>query len=309
MTTCLIIRNPASRHSLDERRLNAALEIARAAGWDLRAATTEQENHATELARDAAARGVDIIVVNGGDGTINEAVNGIAGTATALAVLPGGTANVWAGEIHMRRDPVKAMHQIVHGERRRIDVGRADGRCFLLMAGIGFDAEIIPRVSRRLKRLIGPFAYIVAGIIAVFRVKTRQARVRIDDAASDMPVYWMLISNTRSYGGITDIMLRAEADDGLIDVGVMHRGGPWHMAIDGIRVLLKRHEGSPNVDYTKARAVAIETPGLPVQLDGEPWGATPMRFEAWTQALTVIVPAGLETPLLRQRGMPAQDAI
>ncbi len=309
MTTCLVIRNPASRRSLDERRLNAALKVARADGWDVTVATTEQENHATELARDATARGVDVIVVNGGDGTINEVINGIADTATALAVLPGGTANVWAGEIHMHRDPVKAMRQIVHGGRRRIDVGRADRRCFLLMAGIGFDAVIIPRVSGRLKRLIGPFAYIIAGIVVVFRAKERQALVRIDGAASDMPVYWMLVSNTRSYGGITNIMFRAEADDGLFDVGVMRRGGPWRMAVDGIRVLLKRQEHSPNIDYVKARSVAIETAGLPVQLDGELWGATPIRFEVWPQALTVIVPAGLTTPLLRQHGMPAQDAI
>ena len=104
-------------------------------------AVTERAGHATEIARDAAARGVDVIVVNGGDGTINEAINGIAGTATALATLRGGTANVWAGEIGMDRDPVKAMRQIVRGERRRIDLGRADGRCFLLMAGVGFDAR------------------------------------------------------------------------------------------------------------------------------------------------------------------------
>ena len=108
----------------------------------------------------------------------------------------------------------------------------------------------------------------------------------------------MLVSNTRSYGGITDIMFRAEADDGLFDVGVMHRGGPRRMILDGIRVLRKRHERSQNIDYVKARSVAIETPGLPVQLDGEFWGTTPMRFEVWPQAVTAIVPAGLRTPLL-----------
>jgi diacylglycerol kinase family enzyme len=97
-------------------------------------------------------------------------------------------------------------------------------------------------------------------------------------------------------------MYRAEADDGLLDAGVMHRGGPWRMVVDGIRVLLKRHERSPNIDYVRARSVAIETPGLPVQLDGELWGATPMRFEVWPQALTVIVPAGLKTPLLGRSG-------
>lgn len=305
MITCVVIRNPTSGRSLDERKLDVALNVARDAGWDVSVAVTERAGHATEIARDAAARGVDVIIVNGGDGTINEVINGIAGTATALATLRGGTANVWAGEIHMERDPVRSMRQIVHGERRRIDLGRADGRCFLLMAGIGFDAEVVPGVSRRLKRVIGPFAYVVTGVAAIFRTRDRMARVRIDGAVLDMQAHWMLVSNTRSYGGITNIMFRAEADDGLFDVGIMHRGGPWRTVIDGVRVLLKRHERSANIDYFKAREVEMETAGLAVQLDGDRWGSTPMRFEVWPQALTVIVPAGLVTPLLRSGAIAA----
>jgi diacylglycerol kinase family enzyme len=94
----------------------------------------------------------------------------------------------------------------------------------------------------------------------------------------------------------------------LFDVGIMHRGGPWRTIVDGVRVLLKRHERSANIDYIKAREVDIETAGLAVQLDGERWGSTPMRFEVWPRSLTVIVPAGLQTPLFRSGGEPAQDA-
>lgn len=311
MTACVVVRNPASRRSLDERRLDAALAVARSAGWDVTVAATQREDHATEIAREAAERGVDVIVVSGGDGTINETINGIAGTDTALATMRGGTANVWAGEIRMDGDPVKAMRQIVHGERRRIDVGRAGDRCFLLMAGVGFDGEVVPRVSARMKRRLGPFAYVVAGARIMFRAPEQLVAVRIDDRGEQdvAPLFWLLVSNTRSYGGIMNIMFRAEADDGLFDVGVMHRGGPRRFVADGIRVLLKRHDASPNIDYIKARVVEVDTPGLPVQLDGELWGTTPMRFEIWPQALTVIVPRGLQTPLLRARGMAAQDAI
>ncbi len=311
MTTSVVIRNPASRRSLDERRLRAALDIARSAGWDVTVAATERETHATEIALDAAARGIDVIIVNGGDGTINETINGIAGTHVALATIRGGTANVWAGEIRMDRDPVKAMRQIVHGERQRIDVGRADGRCFLLMAGVGFDGEVVPMVGERMKRRLGPVAYIVAGVRTMFGARERPVAMSINGvrAQDTTQLFWMLVSNTRSYGGITDIMFRAEADDGLFDVAVMHRGGPWRLLTDGVRVLLKRHEASKNIDYLRARVVEIDTPGLPVQLDGELWGATPMRFEIWPQALTVIVPSGLQTPLLRAHGMAAQDAM
>jgi diacylglycerol kinase (ATP) len=112
-------------------------------------------------------------------------------------------------------------------------------------------------------------------------------------------LFWMLVSNTRSYGGITDVMFRAEADDGMFDVGIMHRGGPWRMIADGVRVLRKRHEDSGNIDYLKARSIEVDTPGLPVQLDGEFYGTTPVRFEIWPAALIAIVPAGLKTPLFR----------
>ena len=293
MTTCLVIRNPTSRRSLDNRRLGAALDVARAAGWDVSIAVTEHEGHATEIARDAAAQSVDVIVMHGGDGTINETINGIAGTSTALATLRGGTANVWAGEIHMDRDPVNAMGQIVHGERRRIDLGRANGRYFLLMAGVGFDATIIPNVSTALKRRIGAASYIVSGARAVFGAKSARIRIAIDGAAQETDVYWLIVGNTRSYGGITDILFRAVADDGLFDVGIMHEGGVRRVVTDGVRVLRKKHESSANIDYVTARSVEIETPGIPVQLDGEAFGETPMRFEVAPLALNVIVPRGL----------------
>jgi YegS/Rv2252/BmrU family lipid kinase len=309
MITCLIISNPASRKCIDARRLEAALAVAREAGWAVEAVATERVGHCIEIARDAAARGVDVIITNGGDGTINEAINGIAGTQTALAALRGGTANVWAREAHLHSNPVSAMRDIVHGERRRIDLGRADGRYFLLMAGIGLDAEIVPRVSGRWKRWAGAAAYVFAGIVTIFRAKTRPARVAIDGVTSETPLYWMLVSNTRSYGGIADIMHRARADDGLLDVALMHRGGPLRMLWAGVLFLFRRHLGSGNIDYARARTVAVETPAVPVQLDGELWGTTPMRFEIAPEVLTVIVPCGLRTPLFGRSAIAPADGV
>jgi len=300
MTTCLVIHNPVSGRSATIERLRAALERARQAGWIVDPVATDYKGHATDLARDAAARGIDVVAVHGGDGTINEAINGLAGTRTALAVIPAGTANVWAKETHVPRDPVAATDLILRGERRRIDLGRAGGRYFMLMAGIGLDARIVPRVNPWLKRRIGVLAYIVAGVFTAFRTKPWRTSMRIDGAPREGWLYWMLAGNTRSYGGLTDIMYRAQADDGLLDVAIMHRGGAFHLLVDGVRLLFHRHDRSPNVDYLKARDVEIDTPGLPVQLDGELAGETPVRIEVVPRALTVIVPAGLRSPLFRE---------
>ncbi|MBI5284821.1 MAG: diacylglycerol kinase family lipid kinase [Chloroflexi bacterium] len=308
MPRCVVIRNPASRRALSEERLQAALDHARAAGWHVERVETDYQHHGMEIARAAAAAGVDVVVVNGGDGTINEVIQGIAHTDTALAVLPGGTANVWANEAGIHKDPSDAMLDIVRGVRRRIDLGRAGERYFLLMAGVGLDAEIVPRVGARMKRLLGAASYVVSGAFIALRTKPRQVAMRIDGAAADASVYWMLISNTRSYGGLAEITYRAVADDGLLDVEVMHRGGVFHLLADGVRLLFHRHDRSPNVEYRHARTVEIATAGLPVQVDGEFLGATPMRFEVAPAALTVIVPPSLRSALFQQPAIGPVDA-
>ncbi len=297
MTKCIVIRNPASRRSLSGARLEAALDQARTAGWQVEVVETAHEGHATQIARDAATSGIDVIIVDGGDGTINEVVNGIAHSTVALAVIRGGTANVWAGEIGTSNDPAQAVRDIVRGVRRRIDLGRVDARYFLLMAGIGLDAEIVPRVPPRAKRWTGRVAYVAAGIVAALRTRPWSVRVRVDGEPRDTSLYWMLIGNTRSYGGVARITHRALADDGWLDVALMRRGGPFHLLVDGVRLFLGRHDRSPNIDYRTAKTVEILTPGLPVQVDGEPAGETPMTFEIAPLALEVIVPASLASPL------------
>src|SRR5512146_3296603 len=127
MTTCVVVRNPASRRRLSAARLGVALDEARAAGWHVDVVQTARDGDGTELARRARDDGADVIIVVCGHGTINEVINGIAGSRVALAVLAGGTANVWANEIRTSHDARKAVRDIVHGVRRRVDLGRADG--------------------------------------------------------------------------------------------------------------------------------------------------------------------------------------
>jgi YegS/Rv2252/BmrU family lipid kinase len=303
VTTALLIRNPVARHALNDATLSRVIDVAVDAGWRIETVATDREGRATELARDAAARGVDVVVVHGGDGTLNEAVNGVAGTATAVAILRGGTANVWAKETRVPKDAVKAMHAIVAGERRRVDLGVANGRYFLLMCGVGLDAAIVSRVGARWKRRLGALAYIVAGAAAVLRTKAWPAEVTIDGAA-EPSLYWLLAGNTRSYGGAVSITHRAVADDGVLDVVLMRRGGVLRVIADGVRVLLRRHERSSNVRYAQAHTLTIDAPGIPIQLDGEVCGETPLRIEVAPLALNVIVPAGWRSPLFAGTGSP-----
>jgi YegS/Rv2252/BmrU family lipid kinase len=297
MIRCVVVRNPASRRRLSAARMGEALDAARAAGWHVDVVVTARDGDGTELARRARDSGADVIIVDGGDGTINEVINGIAGSRVALAVLAGGTANVWAREIRTSHDARRAIREIVGGVRRRVDLGRANGRYFLLMAGVGLDAAIVPRVAPRLKRWLGRVSYVLTGVITAFSTRPADARVRIDGEQHDTSLYWMLVGNTRSYGGLARITHRARVDDGQLDVAIMRRGGLPHLLADGVRLIFGRHDHSPNVEYRHATSIEVATPGLPVQVDGELAGTTPMTFTVAPLALEVIVPASLSSPL------------
>ena len=308
-TRAVLIHNPVSRAAVSSDLLNAAIASGHESGWSVDLRRTEAPRHATSLARDAAANGAEVIIVSGGDGTINEAINGIACTDTALAVLPGGTANVWAKEIGVHKDPLVAMRQMLTGDRRRIDLGRAGDRYFLLMAGIGLDAAIVARMTPAFKRRFGAWSYVAAGVPAALRTKPWRVRLTIDGTVRDTTLYWLVIGNTRSYGGFRDITHRAVADDGKLDVALMHRGGVRHLLVDGVRLLRGTHDRSPNIRYRQVQSIAIEGASIPVQVDGEVHAQTPMRFEAAPGVLNVIVPAGIRSPLFGDRAAPVETTL
>lgn len=297
MTTALLIRNPVARHRIADETLASVLDVGRAAGWRVETVSTNRAGAATTLARDAAERGVDIVIVHGGDGTLNEAINGLAGTRTAMAVLRGGTANVWAKETQCGKDPVATMRAIVTGVRRPVDVGRANDRCFLLMAGVGLDAAIVSGISPTWKKRLGALSYIVAGVLATFRWRSQTVDMVIDGERVTTPLYWLLAGNTRSYGGVANITHLAQADDGKLDIALLRHGGTLRMLAAAARLPFKRHLRGSNGRFTRASTLEILTPGLPMQLDGDAAGETPIKIEVMPLALDVVLPRGFASPL------------
>ena len=308
MPHAILVRNPASRSTLRDDALAEVVRVAEDAGWRVTSMTTRRPGDATAIARYAATEHADALIVNGGDGTISDAVNGLAHSGTALAVVPGGTVNVWAKEARISKDPVAAMRQAISGERRRIDLGRAGDRYFMLMAGVGFDAGIVARMGSGLKRRLGAWSYLLAAVPAAIRYNARPVQITVDGVAGRTIMYWMVIGNTRLYGGFREITHRARVDDGVLDVAWMRHGGPKHLLGDGVRLLRGAHDRAPNVRYLQAKNIDIETAGLPVQVDGEPHGETPMRFASVPAALTVIVPRGLRTPLFAASTGPSMES-
>lgn len=275
------------------------------AGWLVDLQATERPGHASALAAQAVRAGSRLVFACGGDGTVNEVVNGLAGTGVALGVLRGGMGNVFAKEIGVPRNPGRALLAQIEGEERVCDLGLAGGRYFLLMAGIGLDASVVRMVPDDWKRRLGSTSYALYGLPQAFRYTQGQVTISLDGKSEEVsPFVWMLLANTRSYGGVLDVAGRATVDDGLLDAYVFRGAGPaWTLAM-AARLLLRRHAEAQDVSFNRVSQAALETPGLPVQVDGEYLGETPMNFSVAAGALRVRLPKGKGTKLFA----PAQTA-
>jgi diacylglycerol kinase (ATP) len=297
---CIIV-NPAARSLPLPDRLATAPAWLRLHGWRVEQHRTARPGDATELARAAAAHGCDVVVAVGGDGTLNEVVNGLATTPTALAVIPAGTANVWAREARLPRHPAAVARLLDHGVVRRIDLGRVGDRYFLLMASLGVDALVVAGVSPRAKRRFGRAAYLTRGLREALRFPAADARMRVDGEAIAARLFLLVAGNTRSYGGALTLTHHAVADDGLLDVVLFQGGGLGRVGGYLARALARRHLAAPGTLFRRARVVEVTTdPVLPVQADGELVGTTPARLTVVPGALRVIVPADLRSPLFRR---------
>lgn len=261
-------------------------------GWDIDVVPTEYMGHATELAREASERGWSAVISCGGDGTLNEVVNGVAGTETAVGVIRGGMGNVFAKEIGVPRAPELAIEALLSGDRGKFDLGIAGGRYFLLMCGVGFDATIINRVPPRPKRLLGSTSYALWGAAGMFGYESRRVAFSIDGVEREDDLYWLLLGNTRSYGGVINITSQAVADDGLLDAYIYSgRGLSWAVRT-GLWIALRRADRHRGVAYQRVVDLDVLTPGVPVQADGEYFGETPMHFGVAPRSLSVLLPRG-----------------
>jgi len=305
---CLIV-NPIARGIPPSGKLEMAIAWLESQGWEATLMHTGGKGHAIEMSREAVQSGCDVVIACGGDGTINEIANGLAGSDTALAVIRGGTANVWAKEIGVPRDPVSAVRLVSEGRRRRMDLGVVEGetggpsRAFLLMAGVGLDGYVVSRVPERLKRRLGAAAYVFYGLRESLRFPSRPTSLLIDGESISADLLWLLAANTRSYGGVIEVAREAVADDGLLDVYVFEGRGLRQKMAQGLRILGRRYDGARGVTCRKAARIEISSPvELECQVDGESLDFAPRTIRVEPSALAVVLPATDRRPLFTSEG-------
>jgi len=289
--TALIVYNPAARNAPDRDRL-AAAAAALDDEWLVELVETAAPGDGVRRAAEASLSGASVVFACGGDGTINEVVNGLAGGNTALGVIRGGMGDVFAKEVRIPRDPEAALRLLLDGERRRFDLGRAGERYFLLMCGVGFDAGIVRRVPNAAKRRLGSASYALWALRQLLGYRARRTALHVNGEDYERDLFWLLLGNTRSYGGVLNITADAKVDDGLLDAYIFAgRGLPWRL-LTLLRLALRRQRGARGVEFRRVNELAIDEEGLPVQADGEYLGETPMRFSVAPQALDVLLPPG-----------------
>jgi diacylglycerol kinase (ATP) len=257
---------------------------------------TDGPRTAGALARRCIDEGSDLIIAAGGDGTINEVVEGMAGSDIPLGILPGGTANVLANEIGLNGGLESSAEKLMHCEPRRVPVGRlclnggSTGRHFLLMAGAGLDAHVVLQVDPVLKARFGKLAYWAAGMPEFLR-KLEVFEVEIDGARHLCS--FALISKVRNYGGDFEIARDVRVDHDEFEVVLFEGHNPWRYLIYLTGVAVKKTGHVPGVRVLRARDIKMmPVDGDPVhlQIDGEYAGQLPARVSVVPDALTLLLP-------------------
>ncbi|HWE62274.1 MAG TPA: diacylglycerol kinase family protein [Chloroflexota bacterium] len=296
----LIVNNPAAGRPAAHRAVTRLAQRLRQLQWQVDVAGTDYQGHATELTAQAVSQGFALVVAAGGDGTINEVIQSLAGSPTALGVLPVGTANVWAADTGIPADPDALAALLDRGAASSIDVGRAGSRYFLLMAGVGFDAAVVQGLQPDLKRRVGRWAYAVTAANLARHYAGTSMRLRLDGVELRHTVLMLVIGNTRRYAGSFRLTPNAMVDDGRLDVCI----------VPGSRLLRSPAQtgavltGAPllrrALHCRQAASIEIDAAQpLPVQLDGDFAGWTPLHVEAVPGALRVVVPKQRANGLFR----------
>ena len=284
----VIIGNPEAGRARRKDYLKRCAEILASGGFEVEVWPTERPQHATELATLAGAR---LVVAAGGDGTINEVVNGLHTDAT-LGVLPLGTANVLARELRLPLKVEASCERILTGSESRIDVGVATNRGgierrFVCMAGLSFDAHVVNEVTPRLKR----FLKILAFPLAAFKVYSEGdlPTLHIEHGHDIYLTQFAIIANGHYYGGDFRVSDAVSLTDGALEVVLIERVS-WLLRPDILASILAKMPLNRCMRSFTAGELRATSPGahVPVQLDGEVWGMLPMSFRIEPGTLRVI---------------------
>lgn len=260
-------------------------------GHNVRVRVTWESGDAEALAHDAAAAGTDVVVAVGGDGTVNEVVNGLDGSDVAFGIIPIGTANDFARQTGIPLDVDHAMDVILQREPRRIDTAALNGRRFLNVSSGGVGAEATAETPSDAKESLGMLAYAITGVRKLVELAPHRARFTAPGLDLDTEFLLFAAGNGRTTGGGTMITPRASVTDGLLDVCIVEAMPRGEFAKLVMRVRHGDHVGSDGVHYVQVPSIDIVSADpISVNVDGEPSDARRLQYRARRGDLRIHIP-------------------
>jgi diacylglycerol kinase (ATP) len=300
----VIIYNPvagAFKRRQRQHWLDESVTVLRSHGNDVDVRPTTGPATAAQMARQAIEDGAELILAAGGDGTVNEVMNGMVFSSVPLGILPAGTANVLAVEMGMGTRMVRIARQLHSYIPERIAVGelrigsKQDSRYFLLMAGIGLDADIVYKLNPALKNSLGKYAYWVAGFSQLGR-RIPEFTVEVNGNVSRAS--FALASRVRNYGGDLEIAPSVSLLDDDLELVLFSGESSFSYLRYMLGVVLGRLDGMRGVTIlrtTSMRCSSPEDPRIYIQVDGEHAGQLPFEIKLVPQAITLLVPPDFRT--------------
>jgi len=288
----ILIANPVAKRA-SEQKIQKAVSLLRSAGYEVRVYLTQKRGDAEERAREAAGDSAPLVIAAGGDGTMNEVINGIANSGTAMAIVPLGTTNVLAKELGVPEDVAGATELVLRGKVNSVSLGRvscvfhssAVSLYFCLMAGVGFDGEAVYGVSGSLKRHSGKGAYIFSGLKTLITYSPVDLKFTI--SGTIYTGYFAIVGKASKYGGNFKITPDAKLHDPHLHIVIMHGKRRRDILRYLYGIFRGRHLQLNDITSLKGESVRIE--GIArIQVDGDYLGTTPATITVVPDALKLI---------------------
>lgn len=245
----------------------------------------------TSIAARGAAEGFERIIAVGGDGTVNDVLNGIAGTNAALGVIPGGSGNDFIRSINGHNDIKKIIEDNAYGKIVKCDLGVCNGKYFINVASSGFDAQVVIETQKAKKVFSGSLAYIAAVIKTIFIYKGKRINIKVDDYDFEENTLLVAVANGKYYGGGMLPAPEAEIGDGYFDICHIKQVGKAKMLVLFPKFIKGKHCNIKEVSMLKGSKIKIEAnEELPVNLDGETFYSRQIDFEILPKGINIIIP-------------------
>ncbi|MFG0331408.1 MAG: diacylglycerol/lipid kinase family protein [Phycisphaerales bacterium] len=288
-----VLTNPISGRGRSAKRARSVVELAKKRGHEVVVRESGGPGQPEAIARDLSDDSWNAIVIAGGDGTVNESLNGFVDpTAVPLAPLACGTANLLARELMLPCDAAPFLDMIEAGVTRRLDLGVANGRRFLLVLSVGFDAMVIDEIHRSRNGKLGFRGYIKPVLKTLSSYRRPRITVRLGAEEEQIAGEMVVVSNVKHYAGVLSITDRALCDSGELDVCIFPKASIPKLVGYAIAARRRRVSTLKSVCYRFGTRVVIESEEpVPVEIDGEAFGMTPVEIDVLPKCVPIMVPA------------------